>query len=418
VRILVYPNSLNVGGSINAVELAAAVRDRGHDVTMLARPGPLLAAVQRSGLDYVPLDPNLRRPSQRVAFQVTDLVRQRGIDVVHAYEWPAAVEACAGPRLWLRRPTVCTIYSALVAPFLPRSLPLIVGAQETRDRAVHAGHSSVMIIEPPVDTLANAPGLAPGPFRAEFGFGAVPLLVVVGRLAREAKLEGLLAACDAVGRLAVSGRKAQLAVVGDGPARPEVEAAAAAANALAGSRAVVLTGQLLDPRPAYAAADVVLGMGGSALRGMALGKPLIVQGERGFWRLLTPESAPAFLYHGWYGLGSDTDGRGAGASRLAEILRGLLDEPDSWSGLGAYGRSLVVSRFSLPQAAVAAENAYAAAVRGRPAGARVVADAATAWTGALRHQVKRKWRRRRGKPVPTDDFNAIAADPQCWRGIR
>lgn len=418
MRILVYPNSLNVGGSINAVELAAAVRDRGHDVIMFARPGPLLAAVRQSGLEYVPLDPNLRRPSPGVAAQVTKLVRQRGIDVVHTYEWPAAVEACGGPWLRLRRPAVCTVYSALVAPFIPRSLPLIVGARETRDRAVDAGHSRVVIIEPPVDTVHNAPGHDPGPFRAEFGFGPKPLLAVVGRLAREAKLEGLLAACDAVGRLAVSGREVQLAVVGDGPVRPEVEAAAAAANARAGRRVVTLTGQLADPRPAYAAADVVLGMGGSALRAMAFGKPLIVQGEHGFWRLLTPESAPSFLYQGWYGLGSDTEGCRAGAPRLEAILRGLLDDPASWSGLGAYGRSLVVSRFSLTQAAATAENVYAAAMRARPAAARVAADAALAWTGAIRHQARRKWRRRRGKPVPTDDFNAIAADPQCWRGLR
>ena len=100
-------------------------------------------------------------------------------------------------------------------------------------------------------------------------------------------------------------------IVGDGAARAEVEEAAAAANARAGRRVVVLAGQLGDPRPAYAAADVVLGMGGSALRGMAFGKPLMVQGEGGFWELLTPESAPMFLRQGWYGIGSTATGAAA-----------------------------------------------------------------------------------------------------------
>ena len=40
-----------------------------------------------------------------------------------------------------------------------------------------------------------------------------------------------------------------------------------------GRDAVVLTGAMLDPRPAYAAADVVIGMGGSSLRGMASASP-------------------------------------------------------------------------------------------------------------------------------------------------
>lgn len=416
MKILVCPNSLNLGGSLNAVEIAAAVRDRGHEVTMLAPDGPLLADVRQRGLEYVPLERGRRRPSARAAAQLTELVRRRGIDVVHGYEWPAAVEACAGPRLRLRRPVVCTIYSALVAPFLPSSLPLIVGARETGARARSAGHSWVTLIEPPVDTGANAPGHEPGPLRAELGLGPGPLLAVVCRLATEGKLEGLLAACDAVGSLAASGREVALAVVGDGTARAEVEAAAAAANARAGRRVVALAGARQDPRPAYAAADIMLGMGGSALRGMAFGKPLIVQGERGYWRLLTPESAPEFLYQGWYGLGSDIDGRTAGAARLEKMLRDLLEDPARWRELGGFGRALVVSRFSLEQAAATAEGTYTAALEAQPARARLAADAATAWTGALRHQAGRKWRRWRGRPVPADDFNAIAASPYSWGG--
>src|ERR1700680_2468459 len=76
-----------------------------------------------------------------------------------------------------------------------------------------------------------------------------------------------------------------------------------AANARAGRKVAVLTGELQDPRSAYAAANVVLGMGGSALRGMAFGKPLIVQGERGFWELVTLESTLTFLRPGWEGGG-------------------------------------------------------------------------------------------------------------------
>ena len=97
----------------------------------------------------------------------------------------------------------------------------------------------------------------------------------------------------------------------------------------------MLTGALIDPRPAYAAADVMLGMGGSALRGLAFGKPLVVQGEEGFWQLLTPGSAPTFLDQGWYGLADDAD-------RLAAILAELLDSPGLRLTLGTFGRRLVV----------------------------------------------------------------------------
>ena len=95
-------------------------------------------------------------------------------------------------------------------------------------------------------------------------------------------------------------------------------------------RVVVLTGQLADPRPAYSAADVILGMGSSALRGMAFGKPLVVQGERGFWELLTPDSASVFLRDGWYGVAcahptNEHEGRSINCGRYSKEL---LDNPD------------------------------------------------------------------------------------------
>jgi glycosyltransferase involved in cell wall biosynthesis len=411
MRVLVYPHTMVLSGALNAVELAAAVRDRGHEVMVLSRPGPLVETVRELGLEHVPLDPRAQRmPSLHAAAQLTSLVRHHEIDVVNAWEWPSAVEALAAVRLRLGTPVVCNVMSMSVAPFMPRLLPLIVGSEEIAQQAVEAGHTSVTLVEPPVDIQANAPWHDPGSFRAEYGLDTMPLLAVVCRLARELKLEGLLAACDAVGRLAVDGVKVQLAVVGDGPARQEVEEAAAAANSSAGRRVVVLTGQMYDPRPAYAAADIVLGMGGSALRGMAFGKPLVVQGERGFWELATPASAAMFLHKGWYGIGSDADGRAAGSQRLEKILRDLLDDSAAQARLGEYGRTLVVERFSLDQAGARQERVYLEATEGsnRPAASQLASETVRVGVGVFRHKSVRKWRRWRGKPVESDDFNAVA----------
>ena len=90
-------------------------------------------------------------------------------------------------------------------------------------------------------------------------------------------------AIDAVSALPAELR-VRLVIVGDGPARAELDALAASANARCGRTVATLVGAADDPRPWYAAADVVLGMGSSALRAMAYAKPLVVQGERGFWR--------------------------------------------------------------------------------------------------------------------------------------
>ncbi|MGO9078304.1 MAG: glycosyltransferase [Streptosporangiaceae bacterium] len=421
MRVLVYPHTMILSGVLNAVELAAAVRDRGHEVIVLSRPGPMVTMVRQLDLEHVPLDPRAKRmPSPLAAAQLASLAKKRKIDVVHGWEWPSAVEAFAGARLVLGIPVVCTVVSMSVAPFLPRTIPLIVGSEEIAENATAAGHASVRLIEPPVDAKANAPGFDAGSFRTDFGLGPATLLVVVCRLARELKLEGLLSACDAVGKMADSGMKIQLAIVGDGPARQQVEEAAAAANAAAGRQVVVLAGAMYDPRPAYAAADIVLGMGGSALRGMAFGKPLIVQGEHGFWELASAQTAPLFLHQGWYGVGPAGQGRAAGAMRLEEIVRGLWDDSAAQTRLGKFGRDLVVSRYSLDRAGLLQEEAYASAIEQlkRPSAVQLAADAVHTGVGVMRHKGSRKWHEWRGKPLPEDDFNAVAAAKASTRGAQ
>ena len=97
MRIIVYPHAMEIGGSqLNAIQLAGAVRDRGHEVIVVAEPGPLVETVLGMGLEYVPIPAERRRPSLGVANLLTDLVRARSVDVVHGYEWPPAVEAFYG----------------------------------------------------------------------------------------------------------------------------------------------------------------------------------------------------------------------------------------------------------------------------------------------------------------------------------
>lgn len=77
-------------------------------------------------------------------------------------------------------------------------------------------------------------------------------------------------------------------------------------------------------------------------------KLLVVQGEGGFWRLLTPETLERFLWTGWYGVG---EGGVDGLQQLSTQLKPLLQNSAQRARLGHFGRSLVVSKFSLEVAA-------------------------------------------------------------------
>ncbi len=418
MRILVYPHAMEVGGSqLNAIALAGAVRDRGHEVVVCGEPGPLVDRIRALGLEHLPVPAARRRPSPAVAVRLRRLVRCRGLDIVHGYEWPPGLEAAAATYPGGRAAAVCTVMSMAVAPFLPDSLPLVVGTEALRDHTARRRRGPVHLIEPPVDVDADHPGYPVGDFLTRYGLadpvpaGTALRLVVVCRLVPELKLEGILTAVDVVGALATR-TPLRLVVVGDGPARQLVADRAAAANARAGYRAVTLTGELLDPRPAYAAADVVLGMGGSALRALAFGRPLVVQGERGFWALLDPESCPVFLRQGWYGLG---DGHG-GAERLTAILQRLAADPGLRGALSAYGRRLAVERFSLRRAARVQEDIYRTALDARRGAVTLAADGLRAAAGLAGHKLRGRYARLRGAEV-RDDFNAarLAGAPMAGR---
>ncbi len=406
LRIVVYPHSLDIGGSqLNAVELAAAVRDRGHDVSLFAAAeGPLADHAERLGLRLDVSAGWRRRPSPSVMGELTRLAAREAVDVVHAYEWPPCLEVFGGPHLRRGTPMLCTVMSMGISRMIPPSVPLVVGTEQIAV-AARGRRGAVTVVEPPVDTVSNHPGFPCSDFGLRVGLDpSLPVATIVSRLATELKQEGIERAVDATGRLAAEGIALQLVIVGDGPARDAITARAGEVNARTGGRRVFLVGEMVDPRPAYATADVVLGMGGSALRAMAFAKPLIVLGERGFSEVLEPATWERFLWTGFFGLG---DG-GRSAVRLSGQLRDLIADPARREALGEYSRRLVEERFSLTRAAAVQDDVYRrTASAAPPARRRLLAEASAACARVLGSKVAARLPLA-GRRV-ADDCNSIEA---------
>ena len=414
MRILMFPPALRIGGSqLNALELAEELHRRGHGVVVFSEDGPLRSRVEAAGLPFEPAPERPKaRPWPATAARLADVVRRHRVDVVHGYEWPPILEAVYGPFLRSGTPVVGTVMSMGVAPFIPRHLPLVVGTAQIA--AVERERREVVeLVEPPVDVAANHPAMGGTVARSELGIDARDFaVVVVSRLANELKREGLLEAIRAAGALAAD-MPIRLIVVGDGPARPEIEASAREVNATAGREVVSLTGAVLDPRHLYDAADVVLGMGSSALRGMAFAKPLVVQGERGFWQLLEQPSLETFLHQGWYGIGAGDDG----APRLAGILRTLHADRPLRESLGTFSRSVVVDRFSLERAAAVHERIYDEARLRVPSRLEFARHAVPPLARAFAHEAGHWLAARRGQGA-AEDFNQISAQARPEPSLR
>lgn len=404
MKVLVYPHSMQMGGSqLNAVQIAGAVRDRGHEVIVVSEPGPLVTQVMAMGLEHIEVPASRKRPSLAVSRMLGELVQRRSVDVVHGYEWPPIIEAFLGVNVPKRAAAVGTVMSMTVAPFLPHTVPLTVGTELIRQAAIAAGHRHVTLLEPPVDAQADHPLANGDNFRVAHGIGPAEVLIaMICRLVPDLKLEGLLSACEAIGEMALTAESVRLVIIGDGPARAQVEARSAKVNAAVGHEVIVLAGEMVDPSPGYAAADIIIGQGGSALRGMAFGKPLVVIGENGFSELLTRESAPTFLQQGWYGLGPGS--RGAGVPALRRALQAAVASRQLRRELGQFGRQLVEQRFSLANAAKTVEDMYLWVIHDRVSTRRRLAEATQSIARLAGYKLHRKYRRWVGK-VSTDDGN-------------
>lgn len=404
MRIFVYPHDLDMGGSqMNAIELAAAISRMGHECIIFGRRGALCERIEELGLEFIESPEPGRRPSIGIARTIREIVTERGIDIVHGYEWPPGLEAAMATESLPDAASICTVMSMAVAPFLPSWMPLVVGTQQISAAEQSRGRLDVNLIEPPVDLEHNAP-LGPvevAQFREKWGLDERPVVACVSRLVPDLKAEGILTAIEATAHCADT-TPFQLLVVGDGRSRPEMEAAAAAADARSGRKSIVFTGELADPRAAYAAADIVLGMGGSALRSLAFGKPLIVQGEKGFFRTLTPETVDLFRWQGWYGIG---DGFANAVAHLVDELSPLLASDARRRELGAFSRE-VVEDFSLETAAHRQLAIYRDVWSSRHAqkGHRLGVVPPVLKFGD--YYIRRKLARLRGTRR-TDDFNAV-----------
>jgi hypothetical protein len=345
VKILVVMYDLTIGGStVTAIDFAAAVRDqRGLDVTILASPGPLETHVREVGLPLRVGPPGgcgIRWASARA---IRDACREEQPDLVHAWDWKAIYTTYFVAAIRMRIPMFASVTSISPPPLVPAGMAttFVTAALAASDRARRPGGSYAQ--EAPIDTDRDRPG-APGVqgacFARTYGLARDRChVVIVSRLARSMKAEGIYRAIDAVAQLART-CPVDLTIVGDGDSRDEIADRAQAVNV--GREVVRLTGPLPDPRSAYDAADIVVGMGTSAGRAMAWAKPTVVVGEQGFVRTFSPATADALRAADFYGVGTGDPG-----NRLLESeLRALVSDAAARASLGAFSRRYAVEHIS------------------------------------------------------------------------
>lgn len=392
MRVIVCPHDMGMGGSqLNALDLAAEVQRLGHDVMLYAPPGPLDQRARTLSLTATVSATGLRLSPTWVAGLVR-LVRRWQPDVVHSYEWAPSVGAAFGAHALLGVPQVMTVLSMDVPRFLPRHLDLVVGTSRLWAESECFPHRHLM--EPPIDIGTDVARDRPAT-RRRLGLPAADVVVaLVSRMTTDLdKAAGVLASIDAVDHLAED-RPVTLVVAGDGPELATIRSAGERVNARHGRTVVHTPGFVADPRAVYDAADIVLGMGSSVLRGMAFGRPCIVLGAAGFCRPVTETTIGSFDWEGFYGTGS------GGRYPLLPALDALMDPPER-ARRGAWSRRIVEEQFSLPRAATELVDIYTGAIARPSTGWRTALSLARSVAGLGSYAAHRTLAAR-ARPMPSE----------------
>ena len=160
-----------------------------------------------------------------------------------------------------------------------------------------------------------------------------------------------------------------------------------------------------DPRPAYASADIVLGNAGSALRGLAFGKPTIVLGEAGYSEVVSPESAAAFAWRGFYGIGADEGPLGL-AGPLRRSARGRARRERSVPSRVGWSRSATASTLRWPGWTSSTEPRSRSLSRVHESSPRRSGSGATSQHGCRSEQLRSR-RLTRASRAPTGRSNRL-----------
>ena len=175
---------------------------------------------------------------------------------------------------------------------------------------------------------------------------------VIGCVARLVPLKQIDLLIDAASAVRAHVREAVLLIVGDGPARQQLTAYAAASGVRA-----IFTGERSDVADLLAACDVFAfpssseGQPNVVLEAMAAGLPIVVPAIPGIDELVEPDVSALVV--------------APGAAPLAEALTRLHRNPSEAAALGEAARLRVEQRFSPARVVAAFERIYLDAAAGR-----------------------------------------------------
>ncbi|HET8721097.1 MAG TPA: glycosyltransferase [Nitrospira sp.] len=350
-KVMLLAVGLGVGGTeTHVLELASGIDRSKFDVTVcsLKGAGCLVDELRRRGVRVVCLD-GAGKFDVRVLFRLWRLIRRERPDVIQSFLFWANLSARLLGRLSRAMRVVCSYHDEIVSEgrlvrmidrFTFRWSDAVVCCSEAVRRSVSrcldAPAARQTIIPFGVD--AGRFAATDGATRRELNLKEDrPTVGTVCRLVEPKKGISVLLRAIAALKEQNSDPQCQLLIVGDGPARPALEALSrqlglSDRTVFAGARRDVA--RILPLLDLFVLPSLYEGFGIAILEAMAAGKPVVASAVGGI---------PEFVVAGETGLLVEP----GNAAALGEAIESLVRDPAAATRMGMRGRARVVAEFHI-----------------------------------------------------------------------
>ncbi|MDR3278348.1 MAG: polysaccharide pyruvyl transferase CsaB [Oscillospiraceae bacterium] len=372
-KILIAAMGLDIGGAeTHIVELARALKRRGHEVAIASGGGVYARDIQAAGIPHHLAPMNARSPAKlaKSYFLLRRLIKKWRPDIVHAHaRIPAFL--CGLLQKTGRFRFVTTAHGVFkvdgVLRFLSNWGRKTIAVSEDIKRYLMENYGvperDIFVTINGIDTEKFSPGVPPENVRRELGLApGAPVICHVSRLDDAASLIARQLVTLAP-RLARALPGVKILIAGGGDIFEELAEKARETNLAAGYGAVVMPGARTDIEEILAAGDVFVGVSRAALEALASGKPTVMAGNAGFLGLFEPSRQAAAAE-------TNFTCRGCAASTeellFDELLRCFRDcTPEYLAELSSFGVELVRRDYSVSRMTDDCERAYGAAASPR-----------------------------------------------------
>jgi len=346
MKILLLSSALSSGGAeTHVTELATALSELGHEITVATAGGELVETLKKREIRHERLRLDTHSPALLFASltRLRRLLAKENFDVIHTHSRIAAF-ICKMATSKRNIPVVSTVHAHFrTSPLLrrlsfwgDRSIAVSKDLSEYLAREYRVGKDKITVIENGIDTNRFAPRKAPkdsAPIRILFA----------SRLDADCSL-GALLLIKLAERLSQISQKVIIEIAGGGSEQKRLSSLAKKVNFKLGYECVRLLGFCRDMPKRLNEADIFVGVSRAALEAMSAGVPTVLCGNEGFLGVLDASVMREAARTNFCCRGSELpDGE-----RLFYAISTLLDMTKSERDeLGNYLRSYVIKNHSL-----------------------------------------------------------------------